>query len=618
MKKNILLCIGIFFTTSLSVVNAQYTKLLDFAGVSNGKYPLNSLVSDGQYLYGMTFDGGSNELGTIFKIMPDGTGYSKLLDFEGSSNGSYPLGALIYNAGILYGMTGYGGTNNIGTIFKILPDGTGYTKLLDFAGENGSYPFGHLFATGGFLYGMTSQGGSSDLGTMFKISMDGSGYSKLLDFTGPANGSYPQGNFTFMGGLFYGMTTAGGANDLGSIFKVSPDGTEYTKLQDLADGSVPIGYLVSDGTFLYGLTSGGGINNLGIIFKIKPDGSEYTKMLDFDGLTNGSNPYGSLIYFNGFLYGTTTFGGSNDMGTVFKILPNGTGFTKLFDFSTNDGNNPIGTLISDGIFLYGMAYQGGTNNMGTIFRIRDVSCNVSVSAGSDQNCYFGYGPEQCVTKTASASGGVQPYTYVWTLNRRLICNSANETFTGSTCSNNACASLLPPSYTGATITVCLMDTAELCVTVTDAVGCTYTDCAMIFGEDVRCSSGNSANLKVNVCHNGKSICVEPNAVASHLAHGDFLGKCAVPRLRGNDENDITVFPNPGTGMFSLHFSNIIGETVDVEIFNFIGQSVFTAQYVNKQQTFDQSCDLTRLQSGTYFMRIGNSSFSEMQKVIISH
>src|SRR4030066_86576 len=95
--------------------------LIDFDSL-NGKWSSNSLVSDNTFLYGMTTWGGTNDMGVIFKIMPDGTGYSKLLDFSGTANGSYPGGALIYDGTYLYGTTRGGGAG-VGTIFRINPDG---------------------------------------------------------------------------------------------------------------------------------------------------------------------------------------------------------------------------------------------------------------------------------------------------------------------------------------------------------------------------------------------------------------------------------------------------------------------------------------------------------------
>src|ERR1035437_8495436 len=148
--------------------NAQYVKLLDF-NVTNGD-------------------------GCVFKIKPDGTGYSKLYDFTNDSiNGINPYGSLISDGVFFYGMTYGGGTYGVGTIFKIKPDGTGYAKLLDFSGTaNGANALGSLITDGTFLYGMTSKGGTNDMGVFFKIKPDGTGYSKLHDYIGyPTDGSNP-------------------------------------------------------------------------------------------------------------------------------------------------------------------------------------------------------------------------------------------------------------------------------------------------------------------------------------------------------------------------------------------------------------------------------------------
>ena len=327
MKKKIyLFTIVLILFGLINNASAQHTNLFDFSSMASGSEPYGSLISDGTFLYGMTLQGGINNMGTIFKIMPDGSGYIKLLDFAGAANGNNPYGSLISDGTFLYGMTRQGGINDLGTLFKIMPDGSGYVKLLDFAGAaNGNNPYGSLISDGTFLYGMTFFGGINDiggLGTLFKIMPDGSGYVKLLDFAGAANGSNPNGSLISDGTFLYGMTSQGGINNMGTIFKIMPDGSGYIKLLDFAgaaNGSNPTGSLITDGTFLYGMTTLGGLFNLGTVFKVMPDGSGYVKLLDFAGAANGRNPYGDLISDGTFLYGMTTFGGVNDMGTIFKF-----------------------------------------------------------------------------------------------------------------------------------------------------------------------------------------------------------------------------------------------------------------------------------------------------------
>ncbi|HEY4798202.1 MAG TPA: choice-of-anchor tandem repeat GloVer-containing protein, partial [Bacteroidia bacterium] len=332
-------------------VVAQSTTILNFNG-TNGNTPYyGALVNDGTYLYGTTSLGGTNGAGNVFKIKPDGSGYVDLLDFTGTtSNGGHPYGSLFYDGTFLYGMTQNGGVGFYGTIFKIKPDGTGYLKLYDFSGSDGQYPYGSLVSDGTYLYGMTSQGGANNLGEVFKIKFDGTGFAKLVDFSG-SNGKVPYGSLYYDGVYLYGMTAQGGAISSGIIFKMKTDGTGFADIFDfgVTNGSYPTGDLVSDGTYLYGMTNQGGAHSMGVAFRIKPDGTSFLKLFDFAGPSNGSYPYGSFLFNGGLLFGLTSQGGTSGYGLAFKILPDGTGYTKLLDFSGSaNGSNPYGSMITDG------------------------------------------------------------------------------------------------------------------------------------------------------------------------------------------------------------------------------------------------------------------------------
>lgn len=367
----------VLFSISLSL-NAQYTKLLDFDWTTTGANPTGSLYYDGTDLYGLTGYGGMNGQGVLFKVKPDGTGFTKLFEFSGTLNGSNPLGSLMYDGTYFYGTTNQGGTNNFGTIFKIKKDGSGFTKLLDFDGtNNGRLPRGSLISDGTYLYGTTGYNGTNQ-GSVFKIKLDGSGYTTILDFN-TTNGSIPNGSVVSDGIYLYGMTyqggTSNGQNDGGVLYKVKTDGSSYAKLIDFTgpNGKTPTGSLVFDGTFLYGMTKNGGtFNQSGIIFKIKPDGTSFQKLLDFE-FAKGANPYGDLLFDGTYLYGLTHTGGNNVtgniLGTMFRINKDGTNFIKLFDFDGPiNGAHPQGHLISDGTFLFGMTTNGGANNSGVLFK----------------------------------------------------------------------------------------------------------------------------------------------------------------------------------------------------------------------------------------------------------
>ncbi|PJB14130.1 MAG: hypothetical protein CO118_10240, partial [Flavobacteriales bacterium CG_4_9_14_3_um_filter_32_8] len=392
MKNFNQLLIALFVLTTWQA-NAQYTKLLDFDGTPNGSTPSSTLISDGTFLYGTTSVGGANNLGTIFKIMPDGTSYTTLLDFDGTSNGSEPYnGSLASDGTFFYGMTSKGGTNNAGIIYKIKPDGTGYSKLLDFVGTNGSTPYGSLLYDGTFLYGITSSGGTSNQGTIFKIMPDGTGYAKLFDFDGISSGSLSLGGLISDGTFLYGTTYVGGANGLGTVFKIMPDGTGYLTLMDFdgtPNGASPFSDLMYDGTFLYGTTDMGGTNNKGIVFKIMPDGTGYSTLFNFAGISNGSNPESTLISDGTFLYGLTAGGGANNNGTIFKIMPDGTGFSKLLDFDgVLSGKNSTSSLVAVGTYFYGMTTAGGTSNLGTVFKFMECSPNTGTDVQTACDSYL--------------------------------------------------------------------------------------------------------------------------------------------------------------------------------------------------------------------------------------
>jgi gliding motility-associated-like protein len=406
--------LGLGTLFKITPTSGSYTKLLDFDG-ANGSLPTGDLLFDGTFLYGLTSAGGVFDFGTIFKIKPDGTDYQKLLDFDDTNgrgpngslifvgsflygmtlnstigsgvmfkimpdgtgfgivsdlpNGDNPYGSLLFDGTFLFGMT-YGGGNDDGIIFKLKPDGSEYSTVMEFNGiAKGAGPFGSLISDGTSLYGMTRNGGSGFAGTVFKIAKDGTGHTKLIDFTGAANGRSPYGSLIFDGTFLYGLTSEGGADKSGTLFKVKPDGTDFNKVFDFyGSGNFPSGGLISDGTFVYGVTTKGGVNNLGTIFKMLPDGKAYSTLYDFD-ISSGTDPLGALYFDGTFLYGMTGLGGSSNVGTIFKIMPDGTNFIKLYDFDITTGRNPLSALISDGTFLYGMTPQGGAGNRGVIFKI---------------------------------------------------------------------------------------------------------------------------------------------------------------------------------------------------------------------------------------------------------
>ncbi|HXB02541.1 MAG TPA: choice-of-anchor tandem repeat GloVer-containing protein [Opitutaceae bacterium] len=228
----------------------------------------------------------------------------------------------------------------------------------------------------GNFYGMTSAGGASNLGTIFKITPAGV-LTTLVSFSGTSGaslGSAPHGSLVQgSDGNFYGTTQTGGTTNLGTVFKMTPAGvfTTLVTFSSGANGQQPFAGLVqgTDGNF-YGSTELGGGSSNGTIFKMTSAGS-LTTLLSFDGVSNGREPKGNLIQgTDGNFYGSTVFGVTgNSNGTIFKITPAGV-LTTLYSFSGTDGALPQGNLLqgTDGNF-YGITSGGGSSSDGTVFKM---------------------------------------------------------------------------------------------------------------------------------------------------------------------------------------------------------------------------------------------------------
>jgi uncharacterized repeat protein (TIGR03803 family) len=242
------------------------TVLYSFAGGSDGDHPDAGLIqgSDGNF-YGTTKLGGANSAGTVFKITAAGA-ETVLHSFGSGSDGATPIASLIQGSdGNFYGTT----IANQGTVFKITAAGV-ETVLYSFgSGSDGNNPNAALIqGSDGNFYGTTVNGGANNQGTVFKVTPAGI-ETVLYSFAGGSDAANParallQGS----DGNFYGTAAGGGAQ--GTVFKVTPAGIE-TVLHSFAggsDGAIPVTVLIqgSDGNF-YGTTADGGANGFGTVFK---------------------------------------------------------------------------------------------------------------------------------------------------------------------------------------------------------------------------------------------------------------------------------------------------------------------------------------------------------------
>jgi len=291
----------------------------------------------------------------------------------GGSDGEFPFCTLLRDsAGNLYGTTAFGAAG-YGTIFKL--DTTGnYTVLHTFLGSpnDGAYPeAGLLWDRRGHLYGTTAQGGTTNGGTIFLLAASGK-ETVLHNFTlNGTDGQWPYaGLVQDAAGILYGTTSVGGRYGGGIVFAFASTGKEKALFNLDGNGGGAMwpggGNLVGGDGGVVGTTSFGGSSNLGTVYSLNASGEHI--VVNFSGV-EGEFPYAGLIKDStGNFYGTTQFGGdltchapSSGCGVVFKLDATGDE-TVLYSFlGSPDGDDPVAQLVldKDGN-LYGVTKYGGT------------------------------------------------------------------------------------------------------------------------------------------------------------------------------------------------------------------------------------------------------------------
>lgn len=332
----------------------------------NGVAPSSGLtLTNNSLLYGSaTPTGASAPAGLIYQIATDGTNVAPVYQYGrlGVFTGNTPRSTLLQlSDGFLYGTTSYRSAEAItlfavgsGTLFKVSADGTTYTKLHDFLdatttnanseyiNDDGVLPNAPLIqGSDGFLYGMTVYGGANGTGTIYKIRTDGTGFQSI---------------YAFAAMVLKASTDTNGnpVLDANGNPVMVPDRNPDLRIKN-ATGAHPT-HRLTQGTdgYLYGTTTAGGVNGTGTIFKIHPDGSGFALVKTFDASPDdlfaairpnatGGYPSSSLLLVNGMLYGATTALGANGSGNVYGITMDGTVFSVLHSF--NPGNT---TAVGDG------------------------------------------------------------------------------------------------------------------------------------------------------------------------------------------------------------------------------------------------------------------------------
>ena len=254
-------------------------------------------------------------------------------------------------------------------LLTVQPAGTSGC-IFQFSGTDGGYPSSSLLqGPDGNFYGTTRFGGANNYGTVFRITPNG--VRTVLRSFDSTDGAFPEaGLVQGADGGFYGTTLSGGTNGSGTLFRVTMAGDfsswcpfTYGTPRYCRDNLV----LGRDGK-LYGSASYGAQNYYGAVFSLTTNGILNT-LFTFGG-TNGSYPRGLIQLANGELFGVTTYGGAFGYGTVFRLTTNGV-FSLLYSFRQDtNGYYPGGALVlGPDLALYGTASRGGDYGGGTIFRL---------------------------------------------------------------------------------------------------------------------------------------------------------------------------------------------------------------------------------------------------------
>lgn len=399
--------------------------LYNFTGMPDGQYPTSRLTFNGANLFGTTFNGGTYGYGSVFELTPNGSGgwsesilYSFCPASPSCTDGANPqLSYVTFDSqGNLYGTATNGGASGDGVVFKLAPSGQTWTESVihSFTGQpDAANPInGLIFDKSGNLYGVAFAGGSQNNGAIFELSPSGSNWTEqIID-----NVATTYAGLTIIPqGYLVGASTS-------SIFALVPNGSggwyqanifTFNPADAATQGSDPNGTPWVDSSLnVYGTTTSGGKNNGGTVFKLTPNSNGvYKESLLYSFGAIGSAPYaGPIMDSNGNIYGTTTAGGKNDAGIVYELAaPQGTkGYTErtIQNFIGENGAVPYDSLILDSNdYLYGTTYGGGADGNGAVFIANPHAALTTLTCTSSQNPST---EGEAVTFTATITSPVGP------------------------------------------------------------------------------------------------------------------------------------------------------------------------------------------------------------------
>jgi uncharacterized repeat protein (TIGR03803 family) len=377
-----------------------FAVVFEFDGDKTGRFPHGSLIEANGMLYGLTPYGGSFNGGVLFGFDSESGKYNLKYEFTGGvDSGSQPFGSLIQAGnGKLYGiLQGY---QEMELMFEFDPSADSY-KRLPFQGiiprENAVLMESISLASNGNIYFLVN-GHTNDIKSinyLYEYNPDVEEITGGYTFNGIETGDFPTGSLVQgANDLLYGTTSTGGKFDMGVIFEYDPFLHTYKKIVDFereSKGGKPgEGMVLAQNLNLYGLTSEGGHYNKGVLYGLETGNGKFVKLFDFDGV-NGEYPDGVMVSSgNGKLYGTTSSGGAGDSGVLFEFDPETGTFVKLLDFNLQEtGREPYShsLVAAANGFIYGTTHYGGFNDKGVLYQYNPESQDfeVMIHFGSDDS-----------------------------------------------------------------------------------------------------------------------------------------------------------------------------------------------------------------------------------------
>jgi len=256
-------------------------------GVADGAYPAANLKLDqtSGIIYGTTYEGGDSNCGVVYQLAKSGGIWTETVLYSlGGSAGCNSQAALKEDSsGNLYGVTLYGGQYGNGTAYMLTANNGTWTQtvLHDFAGgTDGANGSAIDISPAGILFGTTFAGGSQNAGVVFELMQSGGSWNETVihQFGSPPDGGVPFGiHFDSITGALYGTTKSGGSANEGTVFELSPSGNAWSEsvlhgFSGDPDGEAPEAGLALDtkSGALYGTTAEGGTAHLGTVFSVVP------------------------------------------------------------------------------------------------------------------------------------------------------------------------------------------------------------------------------------------------------------------------------------------------------------------------------------------------------------